>query len=152
MAVDFMWFFTLSLLIGAPPPSSNPGQDNIPDDLVIKLDRTTCFGECPAYSVTIDAKGTVTYDGEKFVRVAGRQTDRIPLPRVAALVATIDRIRFFEMENSYRQPVTDLPTTFVTVVLRGRTKRIEDYLGAPKELKQFEQEIDETARDAVGSH
>ena len=143
----YIRFIILSLtIVQSSVTTSFAVQDSIPDDLVIKLERTVCFGECPAYSVTIDSKGNVTYDGNKFVRVVDRQTDRIPLSRVAALLATIERIGFFELENSYRQPVTDNPTTFVSVVLRGRTKRIEDYLGAPKELKQFEQQIDDAAR------
>jgi len=67
---------------------------------------------------------------------------------VAALVATVDRIRFFELEDKYRELITDLPTTFVTVTRGGRTKRIEDYFGAPKSLKELERAIDETARVA----
>jgi hypothetical protein len=74
----------------------------VPDDFVITLARSTCFGECPAYSVAIDAKGDVTYEGKRFVRVEGRQTDRIPVSRVAALAATVNRISFFQLDESYR--------------------------------------------------
>jgi hypothetical protein len=127
--------------------SAEPAQ-SIPDDFVIALERTACFGACPVYSVSIDAKGSVTYDGTRFVRVVGRQTERIAVSRVAALVETVDRIRFFELEDKYRQLITDLPTTFVTVTRDGRTKRIEDYFGAPESLKELERAIDETARIA----
>lgn len=127
----------------------------VPDDFVIKLERTSCFGACPVYSVSIDAKGAVTYEGKKFVRVGGRQTDQIPVSRVAELVATVDRIRFFELDNQYRfirnadgttTSVTDLPTTLVTVTRGGQTKQIEDYIGAPESLHQLEKEVDEAAR------
>ena len=127
----------------------------VPDDFVIKLERTSCFGACPVYSVTIDAKGAVTYEGKKFVRVGGRQTDQIPASRVAELAATVDRIRFFELDDQYQvirnadgtmTSVTDLPTTLVTVTLAGRSKVIIDYLGAPESLKQLEKQVDETAR------
>ena len=82
--------------------STTPGavpRQAIPDDFIVPLGRTTCFGECPAYSVSIDAKGNVRYEGRKFVRVEGIQTDRIPMARVAALAAQIDRILFFELED-----------------------------------------------------
>jgi uncharacterized protein DUF6438 len=101
----------------------------IPPDVVIRLERTFCFGECPVYSVSIDAMGNVTYDGTEFVRVKGRQTDRIPVPRVAELLATADRIGFFDLRDQYRTirnpdrtetMVTDLPTTFVTITRGGR--------------------------------
>jgi len=127
----------------------------VPEDFVIKLERTSCFGPCPVYSVTIDGKGNVTYEGKKFVRVPGRQSDQIPVSRVAELVATIDRIRFFELNDEYRvirnadgttTMVSDLPTTFITVTRDGQTKSIEDYVGAPEPLHQLEKEIDEAAR------
>jgi Domain of unknown function (DUF6438) len=53
-----------------------------PQDVLVKLERTSCFGECPVYSVTIDGRGNVTYDGEQFVRVKGRATGRISVSRV----------------------------------------------------------------------
>jgi hypothetical protein len=127
---------------------SSEATQAIPDDFVITLERTACFGACPVYSVSIDAKGNVTYDGTKFVRIVGRQTDRVAVPRVAALVQAVDRIRFFELEDKYHQMITDLPTTFVTVTRDGRSKRVEDYFGAPESLKELEREIDQTAGTA----
>ena len=118
----------------------------IPKDFVIKLERTSCFGECPVYSVTIDAKGNVTYEGTRFVRVEGRQTNRIAVSRVAALVEAVDRAHFFDLDDKYRAQVTDNPTTFVTVTHDGRSKRVEDYVIGPKALRQLEDEIDDTAR------
>jgi len=146
MVVELIHVATFALFSVPFGRTSSAPQQTIPDDAVVKLERTVCFGECPAYSVTIDAKGNVTYVGDKFVRVAGRQTDRIPPWRVAALLETVARIRFFDLQDKYTLPVTDNPTTFVTVVLNGRTKRIEDYVAGPKELKQFEQQIDDAAR------
>lgn len=141
--------------LGAPLHASQNAPQAVPDDFVITLSRTSCFGPCPIYSVSIDAKGTVKYEGKKFVRVTGVQSDQIPVSRVAELLATVDRIRFFELDDRYlvirnadgtSTMVTDSPTTFVTVTRGGRTKSIEDYVGAPESLKQFEKQIDEAAR------
>jgi hypothetical protein len=133
----------LLLTIGA---ATAEAQETLPEDLLITLERTPCFGSCPSYSVTIDAAGTVTYKGFKYVRVEGRQSDRIPVSRVAALWAAAKRIGFFEMRDSYRAPITDHPTTFVSIRGAGRSKRIEDYVAGPDDLKQFERLIEETAR------
>ena len=131
------------------------GAQAVPEDFVIKLERTSCFGACPVYSVTIDAKGAVTYEGRRFVRVTGLQSDQIAVTQVAELAATVDRIRFFELDDRYRvirnadgttSVVTDLPTTLVTVTRRGQTKQIEDYYGAPEPLHQLEKQVDEAAR------
>jgi hypothetical protein len=126
----------------------------IPADTVITLERTVCFGTCPAYTVSIDAGGNVTYEGRKFVRVSGQQRARISTERVARLIETIARIGFFALEDEYagiQNPdgtttfVTDLPTTIVTVISGGRKKRVVDYLGAPTALHDFEADIDEAA-------
>lgn len=141
-------------VLAAVAAASNAVAQTIPGDFAITLVRTTCFGECPSYSVTIDAAGNVTYEGKKFVRVQGRQTDHVAVSRVAALAATVERIRFFELDEKYRSirnpdgtttTVTDLPTTFVEVATGGRSKQVEDYVGAPESLKELEKQIDETA-------
>jgi len=140
--------------IGTAAQSGTQGID-IPQDSVIRLERTSCFGPCPIYSVAIDATGLVTYDGEMFVRAVGRQTGRIQRSLVAQLLATAERIGFFEMRDAYREienpdgtrtSVTDLPTTIVAITLHGRSKRVENYLGAPDSLAAFERDIDAAAQ------
>jgi uncharacterized protein DUF6438 len=131
-----------------------PQPPDVPADTIIRLQRTSCYGPCPVYTVTIDARGTVRYEGEKFVRVVGRQIARIDKSVVAKLLAHAERIHFFDMRSSYRvienpdgssTMVTDLPTKIVTVTTNGRTKHVEDYVGAPDALEEFEKAIDEAA-------
>jgi hypothetical protein len=97
---------------------------------------------------------TVTYVGEKFVRVIGRRTAQIPSAAVAALVAGAGRICFFEMRDAYREiknpdgtvtTVTDRPTRIISVTANGRTKRVENYVAGPDSLEEFEREIDDAA-------
>ena len=78
-------------------------------------------------------------------RAIGKHADRIPASIVGTLLATARRIGFFELQDRYHSPITDLPMTIVTITAEGRTKRIEDYWAAPKELKQLEAEIDKAA-------
>src|SRR6185503_3615555 len=142
-----------ALAVGFAGSAAAQGGD-VPADTVIRLQRTSCFGPCPIYAVTIDARGTVTYDGEMFVRVVGRQTARISPALVATLLASAERIHFFDLRDAYREienpdgsvtSVSDLPATIVTITVKGRTKRVEDYVGAPDALTPFEREIDEVA-------
>lgn len=46
--------------------------------------------------------------------------------------------------------MTDLPTTFVTITSAGRTKRVEDYSGAPRGLAELDRQIDDAARTGAG--
>jgi hypothetical protein len=137
-------------LVAAQPPQ----QPDVPADTTVSLQRTSCYGPCPVYTVKIDARGSVIYEGEKFVRVVGRQTARVDRSVVARLLAHAERIHFFDMRNAYRvienpdgstTTVTDLPTKIVTITTNRRTKRVEDYVGAPDALEEFEKAIDEAA-------
>ena len=147
-SVDLRRFLCLGILAAVLLlPAINHAQA-VPRDFMIELQRTRCFGTCPAYSVSVDASGSVTYQGTDFVRVTGRATARIPLSQVAALAATVERIGLFRLKDNYDAPITDLQTTYVTVTSNGRTKRIVDYYGAPDSLTQFEDEIDRTTGTA----
>jgi hypothetical protein len=143
--------FWLVLAIGLAAGRALAQEPNLPDDTLIRLQRTSCLGPCPVYTVTIDARGTVTYEGERAVRVVGRRTARIDPSMVAGLLLQAARIGFFELRDAYRVidngdgtaiSVTDLPTTFVSVTGNGRTKQVEDYVAAPDSLAAFEREID----------
>ena len=53
---------------------------DVPADTVMRLQRTSCLGPCPIYVVTIDARGMVTYDGDRFVRVVVAKRRRFLSP------------------------------------------------------------------------
>lgn len=144
--------FALAIGVAAGPALAQ-GPD-LPLDASIRLQRTSCFGPCPIYTITIDARGTVTYEGERWVRVVGRRTAQIDTSIVAGLLARAESIRFFQMRDAYRviqdpdgtvTSVTDLPTKLVTITVSGRTKKVEDYVAAPDSLAEFECEIDAAA-------
>ena len=142
-----------ALVVGLAATACAQGVD-VPRDTIIQLQRTSCLGTCPVYTVTIDARGTVTYVGERSVRIVGRRTAQIAPSVVATLLARAEHIRFFDMRDAYRViqypngsfgSPTDFPTKIVTVTVNGRTKRVEDYVAAPDALGEFEREIDEAA-------
>src|SRR3954470_3094601 len=118
----------------------------MPADTVIRLQRTSCFGTCPAYAVTIDATGSVTYEGERNVRVVGQETAGIAPASIARLLQVADRVQFFALRDAYDGDITDLPTTYVSITAGGRTKKVKDYYGAPPGLKELEDAIDAAAR------
>jgi len=111
----------------------------------IRLERTVCFGTCPEYTVTITGDGTVVYQGRQFVRVSGSHTWRIDPAAVRALALEMQQAGFFEMKDEYVATITDLPTTYTTLTIGARTKRIKNYFGAPPKLKEMESRIDEVA-------
>lgn len=114
--------------------------------VVIRLERTPCFGGCPVYSIEIHADGTVTYDGLRFVDVMGEQTSEISTETVDLMLERFEALGFFDWNEKYTEyTVTDLPSAITSVTLDGETHTIERYDGdssAPIALPYLENWID----------
>jgi hypothetical protein len=132
------------LTLAAPAPRTQ-------DPVRITMARTACFGVCPVYTVTMRGDGSVSYEGTAHVRVTGKHAWTIEPIAVLALARDIEKAGFFEMKDEYTAPVTDLPTTTVTLAMGARSKTIKDYYSAPAALKEIEAQIDKVsgARDYV---
>jgi len=142
----------VSCALTAPLPTPTPDYS----DLVVTMERTPCFGTCPAYKLTVYGDGRVVYEGNMFVAVEGQQTTTISQDAVQELVAALENTEFFSLEDDYSAPATDLPSTITTVTLDGQSKTINHYgvCGysdidtAPKELCDLENKIDEITNSA----
>jgi hypothetical protein len=145
-----MLFLTLILLLVSPIQSSPMGSKDIGD--VVILERTSCFGNCPSYVVQIQADGSVSYDGRSSVKTKGKKMFHIDRQKFVDLLKQAESFHFFDLDSKYVcvknkagqwVTVTDFPTTFITVRTGDRSKRIELYVGGPKELWRFAKEIDD---------
>jgi hypothetical protein len=120
-------------------------------NLLITLERTACFGTCPMYTLTIYQDGRVEYTGKDFVTVKGDQTGKITPAQVQVLVEAFKNADYFNLQDEYTTPVTDLPTTITSFTFEGNTKTIRNYGGclhdspvpAPQALCDLENKIDE---------
>lgn len=110
--------------------NSGPFPEN-PDlsTLYMRLDRTGCFGSCPAYSVVVNGSGIVTYVGKSDVMMRGPYTWQIPRERVLELVALFRQADFFQLDDAYEAVMTDLPTYLTYLSIGGRQKAVRDYGG-----------------------
>jgi len=111
----------------------------------ITLQRTVCFGTCPDYTVTLKDDGTVLYRGRQFVKTPGEHTWKIEPAAVRALAREMEAAGFFELQDAYTAMVTDNPTTFTTLTIGSRTKKVKDYVAGPPKLKDIETKIDEVS-------
>jgi hypothetical protein len=93
----------------------------------IGLERTPCFGSCPSYRVTIRGDGSVSYFGDDYVRVQGERIRLITATAVNELLAQFDAAKFGDLDDEYVQEVTDDPSTYLTLVRDGRSKRVLNY-------------------------
>ena len=121
---------------------------------VVTLERTICFGVCPAYSLRIAGDGNVVYEGKHYVRVAGTAWGKIPVADVQNLVGQMMEADYFNLsvpEDCPEGIATDFPTATTSLTLAGQTHTVEHYHGnscAPEVLRTIEDQIDATANSS----
>jgi len=123
----------------------------------ITLERTACFGTCPIYKLTIASDGTVTFAGQRFTKTQGGATGRISASDFRRLVAEFEKIDYFSLPDDFSpgtkvcpQMVTDMPSTIMSIHLKGKSKTVSHYhgcgnSGALPQLTALENKIDEIA-------
>jgi hypothetical protein len=148
----------------APPPDTVTGSTPARVDSIV-LERTVCFGFCPAYRLFLGPTGEV-----RFERLAQRETsadtarDTIPPAALDSLLGTARTIGFFDLPgeitpaNQAACPLaaTDHPSAIVTIAVGDTVKRVNHYHGCHAErgmesgdaypaLTAFENAIDSAA-------
>jgi len=121
-------------------------------DVVMTLERSQCFGSCPAYKVTIYGDGRVVYQGKSHVRVEGVQTAKISADRVRELVQAFDVAGFYSMDAEYPTLITDGPVYTTTIQRAGKVTKVINAGGFPKKVPEaltvLENKIDEIAESS----
>ena len=138
----------------------------------ISLERSSCYGRCPCYTVTLLPDGLSTYEGYANTKLIGRYVGAFKPADFAYLAAYIDDIGFFEksvalfydqqvvgetaqdhLGRALEQPAkvaefsTDQPSCFVSVVRSGIRKTVQDYGEcAPFRILVLEDLIDRVRR------
>lgn len=103
---------------------------------VITLERTVCYGTCPAYKLEIFEDGKVLYEGKEFVKQKGKAEGRITKAELQKLVNEFERIKYASLDDKYvddpkncPEQWTDNPTATTSLNWEGKKKTIEHYHG-----------------------
>ncbi len=128
-------------------PIKNDGTQTGSTAVMASLERTMCYGTCPAYVVVVHEDGSVDYDGQQFVKLTGKHAERISPQQVQALREAFIAAQFDAFNDSYEhENVTDNPSATLTFVgPGGATKTVRHYHGdrsAPPALTKLEDDFD----------
>jgi len=117
-----------------------------PHELVATLQRTICYGWCPAYTVSIYRDGVTEYNGTDYVKTKGKATGVLSQDKVDAVDKLFATAHYFDFEDSYTHyDVTDNPSAITSWHHGGKVTTIEHYYGdqhAPQALTQLEKDLD----------
>jgi len=116
--------------IGSPKPKPIP----VPAVTSIEIERTICLGTCPVYKATLLANGDLLYFGELHVPKLGNWKGKIDEEGFRRLGRLSARLGFFNLKNSYYMPITDHPSTIITITRGTQVKRVSCYVEEPDEF------------------
>jgi hypothetical protein len=125
---------------------SSSSTNGIQKKLIISLNKTACFGTCPVYKIKIYNNQSAIFEGVKFVEKEGSYNFKISKKEINTILNKAKKINFQKMEDEYTELITDLPTTYIMI----NNKQIKDYYGAPKELKELEEIIENIFLNKLG--
>ena len=118
----------------------------------LTLERTGCFGSCPAYRLRVARAGDILFRSRNRNDTTRVESGRIDSATAATVFQYADMMRFAELPDRIAtEPAycpnrwTDNPTATTTIFVGGRSKRVEDYYGcwwAPEALRRLERLID----------
>jgi len=156
-----VFLFSLVAALLFVPAQSKPAQaanlDSLSDaDLravVIRMERTHCYGSCPAYALTIHGDGKVEYVSKENKEAAPLKQATIASSAVKALVGEFARAKFLSLpdyllEKCTCRQCTDLPSAITESAAQGIKHRVRHDYGcgcAPKALFELESAIDKAA-------
>jgi hypothetical protein len=142
---------------GAPAlPSAAAAADSV------VLERTRCYGTCPAYRLSLAATGQVAFTS-RYPDEGRRETGRTSPDAFRRLLGEADAAGFFVLPDTIANDralcaslTTDSPTTTVTVFAAAGAKQVVDYrgCGAPSDpqanrrltaLRELQARIDSVA-------
>jgi hypothetical protein len=105
-------------------------------DTLLTLDRSTCLGPCPSYTLTVFGSGRVVYNGRDYVEVTDTVRTQISDAKVERLAEAFRAADYFDYQRSYGRGdeacavwMPDFPT--VRTSFRGgeRRQRVQHYHG-----------------------
>ena len=104
-------------------------------DARVTLQRSSCYGNCPSYTVTAAADGQISFEGHLHVRTGSARGHATPA-QLANILAAVEQVGFRSMHDSYVshddgcEPVmSDMPGIKITVVDSEGSKSVDFYNG-----------------------
>jgi hypothetical protein len=118
--------------VPAPPLPAVPdknliylGQPVAASDVMFRIERTMCFGECPCYVVEVHGDGRVDWQGKEYVVRQTRLQSRIEPEAVQLLLDRAGEIDFFEHAVSFDESGNDGSNCKLTLHIAGQERKAD---------------------------
>jgi Domain of unknown function (DUF6438) len=120
---------------------SKPVEVKVENELLVSLQRTPCFGQCPVFKIELFSDGKVVYEGKTFSKRVGSYRATATPEFIKAIQQKAADIKYLSLDTKYpkgESMITDIPTTISFVRTGSENKMIRNNYDAPPELLEFE--------------
>ncbi len=109
-------------------------------DVLVKLNRTSCHGDCPVYTIEVKKNGDITYEGTEYVKTLGIRSASISKNAVLSIEAELSKAEFTSMQSELHPggwgcfiSATDHRYIVIEATLGNKTKAVSTYTGCDAE-------------------
>jgi hypothetical protein len=102
-----------------PPANTRPDPPKPHEKLEVDLEHTPCMGRCAVYRLAIHDDNTVVFTGLRNVSAMGEQRGTMPAAKRDALLAAIEKVKFFDYKNTVM--CTDTSRGKISITLGARS-------------------------------
>ncbi len=125
--------------LGSEKPKPTPGIR--PAFVSASVQKTPCYGKCPAFEIKFEATGVATYIGKKHVKRLGTWTATIGGKEYTTILEAAQKINYFNLSRTYPEDgkfITDLPFTITSLHFGSDKHKIRNNIDAPEDLISYE--------------
>ena len=119
----------------------------------VMLERTLCRGTCPAYTVQVNADGSVQWTGKAFVVQVGGASGQVDPVAATRLIRDFRDHGFVRLCGGYSRAVTDSAAAITTLSIGHQTNHVRVYAdGGPSWLAELDLRMDALANTHAWRH
>ncbi len=135
--------FVILTVAGTNPLVAQKKKVKLGKDFLLQMERSPCRGNCPAYVLTVDASGKVSYEGKRSVKNIGKYKKTLPTTKLKEIVAAMNASNYFSFSEKYdNENIADAVTWTISYTNRGQTRQVIDRYGAPESLKNLQEKLE----------
>jgi Domain of unknown function (DUF6438) len=120
---------------------TKPVEVKVVNELLVSLQRTPCFGQCPVFKIELFGDGKVVYEGKAFSKRVGTYRATATPEFIKAIQQKAADIKYLSFDTKYpkgESMITDIPSTISFFKSGSDSKMVHNNYDAPVELIEFE--------------
>jgi hypothetical protein len=119
---------------------------NAPAISYLAMNRTACFGKCPAYKVEVYSDGLVRYSSQMFTEYEGVYEKNVGAAKAQAVLSLYSKNRVDTCQGDYKNIIPDIPGLVYEFKYGKTTKKIYNAHFGPEFLQTNAGKVDEIAK------